>query len=63
VIPLNVERIKKYTLNTAVWLFMRDPKTLNEIEQEDLAQALQSSAQKSLRPHSKFPGNGPQARR
>lgn len=35
--PVNVERIKKYTTNTAVWLFVRDPKTLNEIEQRDLA--------------------------
>jgi len=35
--PVNIERIKKYTPNTAVWLFVRDPKTLDEIEQEDLA--------------------------
>ncbi len=35
--PVNVERIKNYTPNTAVWLFVRDPKTLDEIEQEDLA--------------------------
>ena len=41
--PLNVERIKKYTPNTAVWLFMRDPKTLNKIEQEDLATILLAS--------------------
>ena len=42
-VPINVERIKKYTPNTAVWLFMRDPKTLNEIEQEDLAAILRAS--------------------
>src|SRR5947209_7109832 len=42
-VPTNVERIKKYTPNTAVWLFVRDPKTLNEIEQEDLATLLRAS--------------------
>lgn len=41
--PVNVERIKKYTPNTAVWLFVRDPKALDEIEQEDLATILQAS--------------------
>jgi transposase len=41
--PLNVERITKYTPNTAVWLFVRDPKMLDEIEQEDLATILQAS--------------------
>ena len=41
--PVNVERIKKYTPNTAVWLFVRDPKTLNEIEQEDLATIVRAS--------------------
>ena len=40
---VNIERIKKYTPNTAVWLFVRDPKTLNEIEQEDLATILLAS--------------------
>jgi transposase len=34
--PVNVERIKKYTPNAAVWLFVRDPKTLDKMEQEDL---------------------------
>jgi transposase len=33
--PVNVERIKKYTPNTAVWLFVRDPKALDEIEHKD----------------------------
>ncbi len=41
--PVNVERIKKYTPNTAVWLFVRDPKTLDEIEQEDLVAFCQTS--------------------
>jgi len=41
--PVNVERIKKYTPNTAVWLFVRDPKTLKEIEQEDLVTLLRAS--------------------
>lgn len=41
--PVNVERIKKYTPNTAVWLLVRDPKTLNEIEQEDLVAILRAS--------------------
>ena len=41
--PVNVERIKKYTPNTAVWLFVRDPKTLNEIEQGDLATLVRAS--------------------
>ena len=41
--PVNVERIKKYTPNTAVWLFVRDSKMLGEIEQEDLATILLAS--------------------
>jgi transposase len=41
--PVNLERIKKYTPKAAVWLFVRDPKTLNEIEQEDLATILRAS--------------------
>jgi transposase len=41
--PVNVERIKKYTPNTAVWLFVRDPKTLDEIEHEDLVAFCQTS--------------------
>lgn len=41
--PVSVERIKKYTPNTAVWLFVRDPKTLDEMEQEDLATFCQAS--------------------
>ena len=33
---LNPERLQKYTPNTAIWLFVRDPKKLDEIEREDL---------------------------
>jgi len=35
--PANLDRIQKFSASTAVWLFVRDPKTLDEIEQEDLA--------------------------
>jgi transposase len=31
-------------VNTAIWLFVRDPKKLNEIEREDLAAFCQASA-------------------
>jgi transposase len=31
-------------VNTAIWLFVRDPKKLNEIEREDLAGISQASA-------------------
>lgn len=41
--PVNIERVKKYTPNTAVWLFVRDPQTLDEIEQEDLTTFCQAS--------------------
>jgi transposase len=40
---VNPARIRKYSANTAVWLFMRDPKTLEEGEQEDLAAFCQAS--------------------
>jgi transposase len=39
----NPERLRKYTVNTAIWLFMRDPKKLNEIEREDLVAFCQAS--------------------
>ncbi|GHP00034.1 hypothetical protein KSF_100810 [Reticulibacter mediterranei] len=42
-VPINIERIKKYTPNTAVWLFVRDPKKLGEVEQEDLSAILLAS--------------------
>ena len=42
-VSVNVERIKKYTPNTTVWLFVHDPKTLGEVEQEDLAAILLAS--------------------
>ena len=41
---MNVERIQKFSANTAIWLFMRDPKKLDEIEREDLATFCQASA-------------------
>ena len=37
------ERQRKYEANTAVWLFMRDPKTLEEGGQEDLILFYQAS--------------------
>ena len=41
---LNPERIQKYAATAAIWLFVRDPKKLDEIEQEDLAAFCQASA-------------------
>jgi transposase len=41
---VNVERIQKFSANTAIWLFVRDPKKLNEIEREALAAFCQASA-------------------
>jgi transposase len=40
---VNVERIQKFSTNTAIWLFMRHPKKLDEIEREDLATFCQAS--------------------
>nr|WP_040447141.1 transposase [Ktedonobacter racemifer] len=40
-VPLH--RLKKFSAKTAVWLFVRDPRTLDEIEQEDLAAFCQVS--------------------
>ena len=34
---VNPQRLQKFSANTAVWLFVRDPATLDEIEHEDLA--------------------------
>ena len=42
-VSVNPERIQKYSVKTAIWLFMRDPKKLNEIEREDLAAFCQAS--------------------
>ncbi len=36
-VPINLERIQKFAATVAVWLFVREPKTLNEMEQADLA--------------------------
>ncbi|WP_201380502.1 transposase [Ktedonobacter sp. SOSP1-52] len=33
---VNVHRLQKFTANTAIWLFIRDPETLDEIEKQDL---------------------------
>jgi transposase len=41
---LNPERIQKYAATTAIWLFVRDPKKLDEVEREDLAAFCQASA-------------------
>ena len=41
----NPQRILKYTPNAAVWLFVRDPKDLEKVEQEALAALCQASAQ------------------
>ena len=34
---LNLNRLHTFTASTAVWLFGRDKKSLDEVEQEDLA--------------------------
>lgn len=41
---VNPERLQKYSVNTAIWLFVRDPNKLEEIEREDLAAFCQASA-------------------
>jgi transposase len=41
---LNPNRLRKFTANTAVWLFVRDKKSLDEVEQKDLATFCQASA-------------------
>ena len=41
---LNPARLQKYSVNAAIWLFVRDPKKLNELEREDLAAFCQASA-------------------
>jgi transposase len=40
---LNPNRLRKFTASTAVWLFVLDPKSLDEIEQEDLETFCQAS--------------------
>jgi uncharacterized protein YdgA (DUF945 family) len=40
---LNPDRLQKCTASTAVWLFVLDPKSLDEVEQEDLAPFCQAS--------------------
>jgi transposase len=41
--PVNMHRIQKFSAATAVWLFVRDPKTLDEVERDDLAAFCQTS--------------------
>jgi excisionase family DNA binding protein len=40
---LNPDRLRKFTASTVIWLFVRDKKSLDEIEQEDLATFCQAS--------------------
>jgi len=40
---LHPDRLHTFTASTAVWLFVRDKKSLDEIEQEDLATFCQAS--------------------
>jgi len=39
----NPQRIHKYAPNAALWLFVRDPESLDEVEREDLAAFCQAS--------------------
>ncbi len=39
----NPQRIQKYAPNAALWLFVRDPESLDEVEREDLAAFCQTS--------------------
>jgi len=39
----NPQRLQKFSANTAVWLFVRDPESLDEMEQKDLAAFCQAS--------------------
>ncbi len=39
----NLHRLQKFSANTAVWLFVRDLKTLDDIERDDLAAFCQAS--------------------
>jgi len=41
--PIHGHRLQKFSANTAIWLFVRDPKTLDEIEREDLTAFCQAS--------------------
>jgi transposase len=43
-VSVHPERLQKYSANTAIWLFVRDPEKLDEIEREDLAAFCQASA-------------------
>ncbi len=39
----NLHRLQKFSAKTAIWLFVREPKTLDEIDQEDLTAFCQAS--------------------
>lgn len=39
----DLQRLHKFTANTAIWLFVRDPDMLDELEQADLAAFCQAS--------------------
>jgi len=41
---IDVHRLQKWTVNAAIWLFVRDPEKLDEIEREDLAAFCEASA-------------------
>ena len=41
--PANLHRLQHFCATTAIWLFVRDPNSLDEIEQEDLATLCQVS--------------------
>ena len=40
----NPQRIQKYSPNAALWLFLRDPESLDEVDREDLAAFCQASS-------------------
>ncbi len=42
-VPANPQRLQKFSANTAVWLFVRDPESLDEVERENLAAFCQAS--------------------
>jgi Transposase len=44
---VDVHRLQKFTSNTAVWLFIRDPDSLDEIEKQDLEMFCLASPQLS----------------
>ena len=55
------QRLEKFSAKTAVWLFVRDPTTLDEVEQEDLAAWCQVSPTRhsGVSAGARFSGHGP----